>query len=44
MIQQVLDPTGKVQFFDAVAAKYIGVTEALRAVSQLVLENLAQNA
>lgn len=44
MIKQVLDPTGKVQFFDAVAAKYIGVTEALRAVSQLVLENLAQNA
>ncbi len=44
MIKQVLDPTGKIQFFDAVAAKYIGVTEALRAVSQLVLENLAQNA
>jgi len=44
MIQKVLDPTGKVQFFDGVAAKNIGVTEPLRAVSQLVLENLAQKA
>jgi hypothetical protein len=39
-----LDPTGKIKFVDGVAAKYIGVTEALRAVSQLVLENLAQKA
>ncbi|MCA9838260.1 MAG: gliding-motility protein MglA [Trueperaceae bacterium] len=44
MIQQVLDPSGKIQFFDAVAAKYIGVTEPLKAVSQLVLEHLAQKA
>lgn len=44
MIQKVLDPTGKIQFFDAVAAKYIGVTEPLKAVSQLVLEHLAQKA
>lgn len=44
MIQKVLDPTGTVQFFDGVAAKNIGVTDPLRAVSQLVLENLAQKA
>ncbi len=44
MIKKVLDPSGKTQFFDAVAAKYIGVTEPLKAVSQLVLEHLAQKA
>lgn len=44
MIRQVLDPSGKIQFFDAVAAKFIGVTEPLKGVSQLVLEHLAQNA
>ena len=44
MIQKVLDPTGKIQFFDGIAAKNVGVTEPLRAVSQLVLENLAQKA
>ena len=42
MIQQILDPTGKIQFFDAVASKFEGVKEPLRGVSQLVLEKLAQ--
>lgn len=44
MIMKVLDPSGKVPFFEAIAAKYQGVTEPLRAVSQLVLEKLAQKA
>ena len=44
MIQQVLDPKGEIQFFEAVAAEFKGVKEPLRAVSQLVFEKLAQNA
>ncbi len=44
MIMKVMDPSGKVPHFEAVAAKYQGVTEPLRAVSQLVLEKLAQKA
>lgn len=44
MIRQVLDPTGKVQFFDGVAAKFQGVFEPLRAVSKGVLAKLAQTA
>jgi mutual gliding-motility protein MglA len=42
MIRQILDPSGKIQFFDAVASQYLGVKEPLRALSQLVLEKLAQ--
>ncbi len=44
MIKQVLDPKGKVQFFEAVAARFQGVFEPLRSVSKLVLEKLAQTA
>jgi hypothetical protein len=42
MIRQILDPSSKIQFFDAVASQYVGVKEPLRALSQLVLEKLAQ--
>ena len=42
MIQQVLDPTGKVPIFEAVASEFQGVFEPLKAVSKLVLEKLAQ--
>lgn len=42
MIQQVLDPSGTVSFHEAVASEFKGVFEPLRAVSQLVLEKLAQ--
>lgn len=42
MIRQVLDPTGTVPAFEAVAQEFKGVFEPLRAVSKLVLEKLAQ--
>ena len=42
MIKQVLDPHGKMQFYEAVASKFEGVFEPLRGVSKLVLEKLAQ--
>jgi signal recognition particle receptor subunit beta len=42
MIRQVLDPTGTVPVFEAVAQEFKGVFEPLRAVSKLVLEKLAQ--
>lgn len=41
MIAQVLDPTGTVPRFEAVAAEFQGVFEPLKAVSKLVLEKLA---
>jgi signal recognition particle receptor subunit beta len=44
MIKRVLDPKGKVLFYEAVAAKFQGVFEPLRSVSKLVLEKLAQTA
>ena len=44
MIQKVLDPSGKIQFFDGIANDFVGVKEPLRAVSQLVFEKLAQKA
>lgn len=42
MIRQVLDPTGKIPVFEAVAQEFKGVFEPLREVSKLVLEKLAQ--
>ncbi|HEX7021876.1 MAG TPA: ADP-ribosylation factor-like protein [Trueperaceae bacterium] len=42
MLKQVLDPKGETQVFEAVAEKFQGVFEPLRAVSKLVLEKLAQ--
>ncbi len=42
MISQVLNPSGKIPIFGAVAAKNEGVIEPLREVSRLVLEKLAQ--
>jgi signal recognition particle receptor subunit beta len=42
MVRQVLDPTGKVQTYDAVASQFVGVFEPLKGVSKLVLEKLAQ--
>jgi mutual gliding-motility protein MglA len=44
MVKKVLDPSGKVPFFEAVASKFEGVKEPLKAVSQMVLEKLAQKA
>jgi mutual gliding-motility protein MglA len=44
MLKKVLDPSGKVPMFEAVASKFEGVKEPLKAVSQLVLEKLAQKA
>lgn len=44
MVRHVLDPEGSVPAFDAVASKFEGVFEPLRAVSRLVLEKLAQKA
>jgi signal recognition particle receptor subunit beta len=41
MVAQVLDPSGKVPNFEAVAAEFQGVFEPLKAVSKLVLEKLA---
>ncbi len=42
MITQVLAPEGSIQAFEAVASKFEGVVEPLRAVSKIVLEKLAQ--
>ena len=42
MVQQVLDPDHRTESFEAVASEFKGVFEPLRAVSQLVLEKLAQ--
>ena len=42
MVRMVLDPQGKVPMFEAVASKFEGVFEPLRAVSGMVLEKLAQ--
>jgi mutual gliding-motility protein MglA len=44
MIRAVLDPSGKVPHFEAVAQEFQGVVEPLKAVSRLVLEKLAQKA
>ena len=44
MIRAVLDPSGKVPVFEAVAQQFQGVIEPLKAVSKLVLEKLAQKA
>jgi len=44
MVRSVLDPTGTVPVFEAVAAEFRGVVEPLKAVSKLVLEKLAQKA
>ncbi|MEX2502054.1 MAG: ADP-ribosylation factor-like protein [Trueperaceae bacterium] len=42
MLQQVLDPGGEVPLFEAVASRFEGVFEPLKAVSRKVLEKLAQ--
>jgi signal recognition particle receptor subunit beta len=42
MVRQVLDPTGKIQTYDAIASQFVGVFEPLKGVSKLVLEKLAQ--
>ena len=42
MIRMVLDPQGQVPVFEAVASRFEGVFEPLRAVSAMVLEKLAQ--
>ncbi len=42
MIRQVLDPTGTVPAFEAVASRFEGVFEPLKGVSRMVLEKLAQ--
>lgn len=44
MIRTVLDPSGTVPVFEAVAQQFQGVVEPLKAVSKLVLEKLAQKA
>ena len=44
MIKKILDPQGKIQFFEAIAHEFKGVKEPLQAVSQLVFEKLAQKA
>ncbi len=44
MIQAVLDPSGKVPVYEAVAQEFKGVREPLTAVSKLVLAKLAQKA
>ncbi len=44
MLQAVLNPDGKLQVFEAVAAEFKGVFEPLRAVATMVLEKLAQKA
>ncbi|MBX3139776.1 MAG: gliding-motility protein MglA [Trueperaceae bacterium] len=43
-LKAVLDREGKVQFYEAVAAKFEGVFEPLRGVATMVLEKLAQKA
>jgi len=42
MVRMVLDPAGTVPCFEAVASRFEGVFEPLRAVSAMVLEKLAQ--
>lgn len=42
MVRMVLDPQGKVPIHEAVASRFEGVFEPLRAVSGMVLEKLAQ--
>lgn len=44
MLRAVLDPQGKTQMYEAVAAKFEGVFEPLRGVATMVLEKLAQRA
>lgn len=43
MIRAVIDPTKKLQIYEASAAQGIGVFETLKAVSRLVLEKLSRN-
>ncbi len=42
MVQMVLDPDGTVPLYEAVAYRFEGVFEPLRAVSKLVLDKLAE--
>jgi mutual gliding-motility protein MglA len=42
MVRQVLDPSGTVPVFEAVASRFEGVFEPLKGVSRMVLEKLAQ--
>jgi signal recognition particle receptor subunit beta len=42
MVRHVLDPSGTIPVFEAVAQEFKGVFEPLREVSKLVLEKLAQ--
>ncbi|HEX7038852.1 MAG TPA: ADP-ribosylation factor-like protein [Trueperaceae bacterium] len=44
MLNAVLNPEGRFQVFEAVAAEFKGVFEPLRAVATMVLEKLAQKA
>jgi signal recognition particle receptor subunit beta len=44
MLTAVLNPEGRFQVFEAVAAEFRGVFEPLRAVATMVLEKLAQKA
>lgn len=43
MIRAVIDPTKKLQIYEASAAQGVGVFETLKAVSRLVLEKLSRN-
>lgn len=43
MIRAVIDPSKKLQIYEASAAQGIGVFETLKAVSRLVLEKLSRN-
>ena len=44
MLRRVVDPEGKLETYEAAAAKFEGVLEPLRAVSKKVLSKLAQTA
>lgn len=44
MLRRVVDPEGKLETYEAAAAKFEGVLEPLRAVSKKVLAKLAQTA
>lgn len=44
MVRRVLDPSGQIPVFEAVAQEFKGVFEPLRAVSKMVLEKLAESA
>ena len=44
MLRRVVDPEGKLETYEAAAAKFEGVLEPLRAVSKKVLAKLAQKA